>query len=560
MSALTRWITGLALSLLSISGVSAGLDYGQVDPTYAPASLAGWDCAGTMSPLPDDSVLVPLRSSAGQSQSGVARIRPDGTLETSWQGGVALLPHSLSANFMLPLPDGGAVVVGSNTLTRLRADGSVDTGYGINGVSNIGLDTIFSAALQADGSVVVYGEYFVFAPGWYFEQVDPDGTPQLSHVSTFAGPYAWSAQNGGSFDIGILGYSGTMVRPELIHSSNAPPGTDSRVMPRAGAASWTGPTVVVDGAGGAVFAVVSGTLNGFAKVELVRFQPDGTVDAGFGRVTVSPHKAIAVGSMPRAAKLWRSSNGNWTVIFDVFEQDSSAPGAPNVPVSFAVGFGSDGKPDPVFPANQVIVGDSTNIRLNTGKLMTAVSNGGNCQVERLVTDDEPRVDGILIEYFHPLLRHYFLTLDTFEAAALDADPASGWTRTGRTFPAWQPVPTPATTAVCRFYGDPVIGPNSHFYTPEGSECDGLIALQQATPPGQPAWHLEGKPFRASLPSPDGTCPGNLDPVYRVFNGPVDNAHGPTHRYTTDPLLYSQMQSLGWLPEGVHFCVPPLGPR
>jgi hypothetical protein len=292
---------------------------------------------------------------------------------------------------------------------------------------------------------------------------------------------------------------------------------------------------------------------------LERFLPDGSVDTGFGLQAVTHLSVAVMYGVVQATRIWRSPNGKWTVDLQVFEHGGTfTRPVPDTIRHFALRFGADGKPDPAFPSDLELPVAPAAV-LNDGKLIGPPSNGAACQLVRLLTDGEPRVDGILVEYFHPVLRHYFMTLDTFEAAGIDAVPY-GWERTGRTFAAWQPVAAPATTPVCRFYGDPVIGPNSHFYTPEGYECDGLIALQQSTPPGMPAWHLEGKPFRASLPSADGTCPGNLDPVYRVFNGPVDNANGPTHRYTTDPGLYAEMQSLGWLPEGAHFCVPPLGPR
>ncbi len=54
------------------------------------------------------------------------------------------------------------------------------------------------------------------------------------------------------------------------------------------------------------------------------------------------------------------------------------------------------------------------------------------------------------------------------------------------------------------------------------------------------------------------CAANLAPVYRAFNGPAAGPAGPNHRYTTDKALYQAMLAKGWLAEGVHFCVPPVG--
>ena len=72
----------------------------------------------------------------------------------------------------------------------------------------------------------------------------------------------------------------------------------------------------------------------------------------------------------------------------------------------------------------------------------------------------------------------------------------------------------------------------------------------------PAWHLEGRPFSIAIPTGE-TCPANLTPVYRVFNGPGAGPSGFSHRYTRDNAVYAAMLVKGWLGEGVHFCMPPV---
>jgi hypothetical protein len=565
-------------SALLVAAATHAFAYGEDDPAHAGAVLDGWECPNSqMSALPDDSVFFQVLRDSGRAGHGVAKALPDGSYDRAWQGGVAPIaatgqgPGALLAP--LSLPDGGVIVVGS-MLQRLRKDGSMDTSYGSNGLSDPVGSFVLSAALQADGSVVVLSRLqigmgvsydFVFhrilANGKMDTAFGSDGFLDTISDLDFAQVYGWTVKDDGSVEMGYSHSDGNgNFVPELhrfpvdFTDADRPSG---RVMPRAGVASWVGPNVLVDGAGGAVFAVA--TTNAFNQVQVMleRFLPDGTVDRGFGLQLVAPRFSFPRTATPTTVKLRRSAGGEWTVHLTDF-QDYGFPSGSQF-VTFAIRFGADGRLDSAFAQNLLVAGQG--VRLNGGKMLSQSSTGPNrdCQLVRWLTDGDPRVDGIMVEYFHPGLRHYFMTLDTFEAAGIDAVPY-GWVRTGRTFAAWQPVPAPATTPVCRFYGDPVIGPNSHFYTPEGYECDGLIALEHSTPPGVPVWHLEGKPFRASLPGADGTCPGNLDPVYRVFNGPVDNANGPTHRYTTDPGLYAQMQLLGWLPEGAHFCAPPLGPR
>jgi hypothetical protein len=579
MAPILRAFVALACALLATATTHA-FAYGEDDPSYAGAVLNGWECPNSqMAPLPDESVFFQVRRDAGRGGYGVAKALADGTYDPAWQGGVAPIASTVQGAGALlaplALPDGGVIVVGP-MLQRLRRDGSIDTSYGTNGLSDPVGSIVMSAALQADGSVMVLA-YAQIGMGisydYLLRRILPNGKLDkafggdgfldlLSNVS-FASLYAWSVKNDGTVE---AGYSHTDGNGNLVPELHRYPVdfTDAdrprgRIMPRAGVASWVAPNVLVDGAGGAVFAVATTDAFNLGQVMLERFLPDGTVDRGFGLQLVFPRFSYPRTTTPTKVKLWRSANGGWTVHLTQVQDYGFPSGSENV--TFAIRFGADGRLDPAFAKDLLVYGGG--VRLNDGRMLSQREFGGNgsrdCQLVRWLTDGEPRVDGIMVEYFHPGLRHYFMTLDTFEAAGLDAVPY-GWVRTGRTFAAWQPVPAPATTPVCRFYGDPVIGPNSHFYTPEGYECDGLVALEHSTPPGIPVWHLEGKPFRASLPDADGTCPGNLDPVYRVFNGPVDNANGPTHRYTTDPGLYAQMQALGWLPEGAHFCVPPLGPR
>jgi len=78
--------------------------------------------------------------------------------------------------------------------------------------------------------------------------------------------------------------------------------------------------------------------------------------------------------------------------------------------------------------------------------------------------------GTAIEFYNPALNHYFITAHPDEAAALDAGTnVKGWTRTGGQFTVFTD-PGAGLQAVCRFFGTPGRGPNSHFYTADAAEC------------------------------------------------------------------------------------------
>jgi len=162
----------------------------------------------------------------------------------------------------------------------------------------------------------------------------------------------------------------------------------------------------------------------------------------------------------------------------------------------------------------------------------------------------------VVEFYNSILGHYFITASVAEAAGIDAGAAGpGWSRTGSTFSAYSN--TDGTTdfvrAVCRFYGTPGRGPNSHFFTVDPGECERVKS--------DPGWMIETTAAFIIYPPvytffPDTRisaydCGTRLN-VYRLYNNGF--ARGDTnHRYTIDLAIYSAMQAKGWVGEGVRLC-------
>ena len=149
-----------------------------------------------------------------------------------------------------------------------------------------------------------------------------------------------------------------------------------------------------------------------------------------------------------------------------------------------------------------------------------------------------------VEFYNPALRHYFITAYPEEAAALDAGTnVKGWKRTGGQFTVFTD-PAEGLQAVCRFFGTPGKGLNSHFYTADAAECAKVKTL--------PAWTFEAIAFYIPTAG-DGNCGGNW-PVYRSFYS--DNVSDANHRFTVDLTAYSRMpQRRGDVLEGVVMCAP-----
>ena len=147
-----------------------------------------------------------------------------------------------------------------------------------------------------------------------------------------------------------------------------------------------------------------------------------------------------------------------------------------------------------------------------------------------------------IEYYDPALDHYFVTALPLEIAALDGGQFPGWARTGLSFNVYAAGSAVAgSSTVCRFYGSPAAGLDSHFYSASPLECQQV--LQRF--PG--AWLLESYDvFEVFLPNLNtGQCPAGSIPIYRAWNQRIDS----NHRYTTDVSVLLAMVAKGYVAEG-----------
>jgi uncharacterized protein (DUF1800 family) len=155
--------------------------------------------------------------------------------------------------------------------------------------------------------------------------------------------------------------------------------------------------------------------------------------------------------------------------------------------------------------------------------------------------------GRAVEYYNAILRHYFLTANAQEMAMIEAGGAGpGWSRTGGTFGVYPGAgDASGIVPVCRFYGTPGSGPNSHFYTADAAEC----AYVKTTP----GWTYEGIAFHIHVPA-GGSCPDGTAPVYRTYNNGAAR-NDSNHRFTVDATVYAKATAAGHALEGVAMCAP-----
>ncbi len=148
----------------------------------------------------------------------------------------------------------------------------------------------------------------------------------------------------------------------------------------------------------------------------------------------------------------------------------------------------------------------------------------------------------VVEFYRPSVDHYFVTANADEIGKLDSGFFVGWQRTGQTFQALDSADTsPGALPVCRFYGSPDAGLDSHFYSASAAECAD-VKVKFPT-----AWIFESaNVFQIYLPNAaTGQCPANTMPVYRSWNQRSDS----NHRYTTNTATLDAMVANGGVAEG-----------
>jgi hypothetical protein len=157
-----------------------------------------------------------------------------------------------------------------------------------------------------------------------------------------------------------------------------------------------------------------------------------------------------------------------------------------------------------------------------------------------------------LEFYNTTLGHYFMAAGADEIANIRAGLAGpNWVETGHSFKVFSAMPSDSSltqvTPVCRFYGVPAGGPNSHFFTASPTECDNVKHSV--------GWYYEGIGFYI-LPVPsNGQCPGGYLSVNRAYNfGAARN--DSNHRFTTSDSTIRDMGNAGWGVEGTVMCARP----
>ena len=90
----------------------------------------------------------------------------------------------------------------------------------------------------------------------------------------------------------------------------------------------------------------------------------------------------------------------------------------------------------------------------------------------------------VVEYYHQIFDHYFITASASDISLLDGGAFPGWARTGLSFNAYPTQSNATLSPVCRFFIPPEHG-NSHFFSAVPADCAFLL-MAAANPVATPA--------------------------------------------------------------------------
>lgn len=241
----------------------------------------------------DDGFTVTLQAGDGQEPLRVLRFNPDGSLDPGYAAGArapdGILPLG-QGRITRTLPDGRTLVAGSDsgraiTLQRYLKDGTLDSGFGRDGLVRISFgrsDWPGRLVIGSTGEILLQA---VSSGGGEMSTSFPlvllDGNGQvLARVDQERGYGNIVAADDGSFRATEASWSdGDEDEAALYRIDRQLKVTTIRMLNQENP-EWFGPVAMLPGNGFLAFRYGSGQ-----RYELVRVNPDGTVDSGYNATT-----------------------------------------------------------------------------------------------------------------------------------------------------------------------------------------------------------------------------------------------------------------------------------
>jgi uncharacterized delta-60 repeat protein len=244
----------------------------------------------------------------GTTKKSIARLHTDGSLDTTFNLGGGFVGHVWTT---IVLPDGKIMAGGTlssynpspvNRMLRLNADGSIDTSFNSMVEDDLS-NTVFSSAVQADGKILIGGDFSFPFNGTsihFLARLNTDGSPDVEFnpvpgfnkvINATAIQTDQKILVGGNFKA----FNG-MERTRIVRldpdgsldlSFNSGTGFDGDVL-----------TILLQPDGKIIVGGDFITYNGTARNRIARLNADGTLDATFNIGTGCNEQVSSISIQP----------------------------------------------------------------------------------------------------------------------------------------------------------------------------------------------------------------------------------------------------------------------
>jgi uncharacterized delta-60 repeat protein len=236
----------------------------------------------------------------------VARLNTDGSLDTSFDPGAGA---NGSVNVIAVQPDGKILIggffstyngTGRNHIARLNSDGSLDTDFLTTGAgANNGVQAV---AVQLDGKILIGGNFTTYngTTRNYITRLNANGSLDTGFnpgSGTNDTVEALALQPDGKILIGGFFSTYNGIRRNHIARLNSDGSLDTNFLSTGTGANSTVYTIVVQPDGKILIAGFFSTYNGTTRNYIARLNPNGSLDTGFlstGTAANSTVQAIAL--------------------------------------------------------------------------------------------------------------------------------------------------------------------------------------------------------------------------------------------------------------------------
>ncbi len=277
---------------------------GGLDPTFTAGvteASAGLSMVFTAAGQTDGKILVGGSFAYVNSvpRTNLARLNADGTLDEAFnQGGAGLDAGDLRD--IVVQPDGKILIAGlfgsyngtpRQNIARLNADGSLDTTFNSGAGPN---STTFAIALQADGKILISGNFTIFngTPRGRIARLNADGSLDTTFAPGTGSNqpvYSIAVQPDGKILIGGNFTSINGTARGRIARLNADGTLDATFNPVGAGANSGVQTIAVQPDGKILFGGFFQTYNGVSRNQIARLNTDGTLDSTFNLTAFPPN-------------------------------------------------------------------------------------------------------------------------------------------------------------------------------------------------------------------------------------------------------------------------------